>query len=577
MSEDLNQYRQPTLPSRNLGWNMYGAGVDAQGADGKPEPIEVGPPDADQLLIRIDAVGLCYSDAKLVKQGGDHPKLYHRDLANDPTRLGHEATVTILDVGEALTDRFTPGQRLAVNPDIHTDGRSTAYGYTIPGALIRYHLIGPEVLDADDGSYVIPIDDSIGYAAAALSEPWGCVEAAYTQRRRLSPLEGGVMWVLGRPDDPTEYQFSEGLDRPGRIITTNVPPQVMAMIDDKKRPDTAIEVRDDIDDYAGFAAEVTGGDGFDDIVLLDPRSSDQVEALAPHIAFRGILNLVGTERLDGMPGIDVGRIHYHYTALVGNPGPDIAASYGLARNRSELKPGGITLVVGAGGPMGQMHMQRAIELDDGPRTIIASDLDEARLAFATDRLAPLARAKGIEFIPVNPAGDPSTLADAVAAATGERGADDIILSVPVPAVMEQGAALLAPDGMLVLFAGVPNGSLAALNVSDVYLANAQFTGTSGLSTADQRLVLDKAKAGTLSPQRSLGAVGSIEAVTEGLQALIDGTFPGKVMIFPQLTGLPLTGLDDLAERHPDIGSKLAEDGAWTTEAEAALIDKFWQR
>ncbi|MBT8494686.1 MAG: alcohol dehydrogenase, partial [Deltaproteobacteria bacterium] len=190
---------------------------------------------------------------------------------------------------------------------------------------------------------------------------------------------------------------------------------------------------------------------------------------------------------------------------------------------------------------------------------------------------PLARAKGIEFISVNPAGDPSILADAVAAATGERGADDIILSVPVPAVMEQGAALLAPDGMLVLFAGVPNGSLAALNVSDVYLANAQFTGTSGLSTADQRLVLDKAKAGTLSPQRSLGAVGSIEAVTEGLQALIDGTFPGKVMIFPQLTGLPLTGLDDLAERHPDIGSKLAEDGAWTTEAEAALIDKFWQR
>jgi len=574
----VEQYRAVSGPSgENLGWNMYGSGVESQGRERAPEHIPVQTPASDQILVRVDAVGLCYSDAKLVMQGGSHPKLHGRDLANEPTRLGHEATVTVVQVGEDLAGQFTPGQRLAVQPDIHTNGKSTAYGYTIPGALIQYHLIGQEVLDADDGSYVIPIDDSIGYVAAALSEPWGCVEAAYTQRRRLSPLGGGVMWVLGRPDDTTPYVFSAGLDQPSRIITTNVPAQVIEMIENGKNPDATVEVRDDLDEagYAAFAEEETDGKGFDDIVMLDPRSASQVEAIAPHIAFRGILNLVGREPLDGKPAIDVGRIHYHYTALVGTPGPEIAASYGAERNRSQLSPGGVTLVVGAGGPMGQMHIQRAIELDDGPKTIIASDVDEARLTFATDRLAPLAESRGVKFVPVN-AASPGALAEVVEAETGGRGADDIVLSVPIPAVIEDGATLLAPDGMLVLFAGVPNGSLAALNVSDVYLSNAQFTGTSGLNTSDQQLVLNKASTGALSPQRSLGAVGGIDAVPDGLQALIDGRFPGKVVLFPQLSGLPLMGLPELAEAYPEIGKRLRGGDTWTPEAEAELLATFWR-
>src|SRR5690606_3952993 len=106
--------------------------------------------------------------------------------------------------GEDLADRYQPGQRLAIQPDIYVGGRSTAYGYTIPGGLIQFHLIGPEVLDADDGAYVIPVDDSIGYAAAALSEPWAGVGAACTHRRRVEPLEGGQTCTAGQPGDENE-------------------------------------------------------------------------------------------------------------------------------------------------------------------------------------------------------------------------------------------------------------------------------------------------------------------------------------------------------------------------------------
>ena len=219
-----DRYREGTapLPRPNLAWNTYGGGVESIGRDGRPEPVEVPAPAPDQLLVRVDAVGLCFSDVKLIRLGPEHPKLYGRDLSVDPIRMGHEATVTVIEAGDELADTYRTGDRLAIQPDIFIDGRSTAYGYTIPGGLIQYHLIGPEILAADGVSYVIPVADDIGYAAAALSEPWACVEAAYTQRRRLWPRSGGTAWVIGRPDDQRSYDFGETLRDAARVVLTGL-------------------------------------------------------------------------------------------------------------------------------------------------------------------------------------------------------------------------------------------------------------------------------------------------------------------------------------------------------------------
>jgi len=568
-------YPDAHMSTPNLGWNLHGVGVESMGRNGRPEPIVIPTPGPDQLLVRVDAVGLCYSDVKLINQGGAHPKLYGRNLAIEPTRLGHEATVTVIDVGTALQETYHRGQRLAIQPDIYVDNRSTAYGYTIPGGLIQYQLLGPEVLDGDDGAYVIDVDDDIGYAAAALSEPWACVEAAYTQRRRLAPLDGGIMWIVGHADDPVAYDFSSGLDAPSRVVLSDVSPYVSELVAAHARPNATIQARDAIgpDAYAALAKEMTNGTGFDDIVLLDPESSAQVTAMAAQVGFRGTLNLVGRRPLDGLPSIDAGRIHYHYTTYVGNQGPDIAASYGPTRNRAELRPGGVAVYVGAGGPMGQMHIQRALELAGGPQTLIAVDVDDARLQVVRDVLVPLAHERSRSLVVVNAGEDPAAPARVVAEVTGGVGADDVIVSVPVAAVMGDAARLMSADGMLVLFAGVPNGSLTPLDVTDVYLHNAQFTGTSGSRIADQEVVLAKAVAGELSPERSLAAVGGIEAAQDGVQAMLDGRFAGKIVIFPQLSGLDLMGIDELAARHPTIGQKL-DGGRWTTAAESEMIATF---
>ncbi|MFV0436918.1 MAG: zinc-binding dehydrogenase [Desulfopila sp.] len=572
---DRYHHANRSLPAEGWAWNMYGSGEANIGRDGRPELLPIPRPDADQMLVRIDSVGLCFSDVKLIRMGGSHPKLYNRDLRKEPTRLGHEASLTVIEVGENLRERYHPGQRLAVQPDIYQQGRSTAYGYTIPGGLIQYHLIGPEMLDTDEGACLLPVNEGMGYAEASLLEPWGCVLAAYTQRRRLEPKSGGIMWCVGRPGDTREYLFSAGLDAPATIVLTDVPASVAGLV---AATGTTTIVRNGLglDAYQALVAELTGGSGFDDIVMLDPRQAKTVSAVARCIARRGTLNLVGETALDGLVEADVGRLHYDYTAYLGNRGPDIAASYGEKRNRCDLKAQGTAVFVGAGGPMGQMHVQRAIEQKNGPRLIIATEVSDQRLQVLRDRFSPLAKENDCELLTFNPESQNQTLVEFVRKATKGQGADDVVVSVPIAAVMAEAATLLNPDGMLVFFAGVPNGTMAPLDMSGVYLNTTQYTGTSGLTLNDQLKVLELAETGDLSPRCSVGAIGGMQAAREGIQAMIEGRYSGKIIIFPQIHDLPLVGLNELKERFPEIADKLGAGDMWTAEAEEILFEKFWQ-
>lgn len=578
MTSQYNRYHAidpAKTPEEALTWNMYGAGEEKIGRNDAAELLPIPQPSADQMLVRIDSVGLCFSDVKLIRQGGAHPKLYNRDLEVEPTRLGHEACLTVIEVGDNLKEQYEVGQRLAVQPDIYQNGKSTAYGYTIPGGLIQYHLIGPEVLDTDAGPCLLPIPDDSGYAESSLLEPWGCVLASYTQRRRLDPKEGGIMWILGHPGDTTEYCFSKGLDAAATIVLTDVPASVLKLVEQST---AQIIVRDGItgDAITALSDELTDGKGFDDIVMLDPRSAAKVSDVARSIARRGTLNLVGSTPLDGLVDADVGRLHYDYIAFIGNRGPDIAASYGEERNRCELAEGGTAVFVGAGGPMGQMHVQRAIELPNGPKKIIATEVSDQRLEALRDSFGPLAQQNDCELLIFNPQNSDISLRDFVMQHTDNQGAEDVVVSVPIAAVMAEADTLMNKNGMMVFFAGVPNGTMAPLDISPVYMHNAQLTGTSGLTIDDQALVLKQTADGSLSPGRSVAAIGGMKAAKEGLLAVINGSYAGKIVIFPQFEDLPLLGLDELKDKLPEVGDKLDANGMWTQEAEAALFELCWK-
>jgi L-sorbose 1-phosphate reductase len=70
-------------------------------------------------------------------------------------------------------------------------------------------------------------------------------------------------------------------------------------------------------------------------------------------------------------------------------------------------------------------------------------------------------------------------------------------------------------------------------------------------------------------------VGGMNAARDGVEAMMEGRYPGKIVIFPQINDLPLLGLDELKERLPQVGALLGPGNVWTKEAEKALIEQFW--
>src|SRR5512138_589718 len=153
MTNKLEQYRQSAspLPQTNWLWPLDGAGFENLGkAD---QMIEVPLPDygPDDLLIRHDACGLCFSDIKVIAQGQDHPRIY-KDMKNDPVVLGHEVSMTVVGVGENLKDRIKVGDRLSMEPEIFYQGRSLAYGYWWQGGLSQYSVIGKAFYENDHGN-----------------------------------------------------------------------------------------------------------------------------------------------------------------------------------------------------------------------------------------------------------------------------------------------------------------------------------------------------------------------------------------------------------------------------------------
>jgi threonine dehydrogenase-like Zn-dependent dehydrogenase len=567
MNHPYQQAGSP-LPAQILSWPFYGAGLENLGVAGQPilEPLPTCGP--DEILVRVDALGLCASDAKMVRLGRQYPLFFERDFAQNPARLGHEAALTVIQVGAAWQKQYQSGQRLGIQPDVYLAGQRAIFGVNIPGAMTQYLTLDRRVLAGDEGSYVFPVPPELSYADVALLEPWACVEVAYSPTaRRLEPKPGGVMWLKGRPGDMSAYRMNCFLPS-RRVVLTDVPPGLAAWAQ-------PVEVIEDNSPYEpNRLAELTDGLGFDDIILLDPRQAEVVAAAIESLAPHGSLNLVTAQPLDGPVAVDMGRLHYQHLALLGCPGPDIAQAYGQMRNRSELRPDGVTWLVGAGGTMGRMNLQRLLEMPNGPRAIIATNRGQARLASLKQDFGPLAKAKGVELVAVSPTAEPDRLEAEIERLTAGRGCDDIVVVVPDSGAVELALPHLAFDGMLVMFAGVPTGHKVALPLDWVALHQAQFTGTSGSKVADQQRIIQKTQAGLLSPARAVAAIGGMRAMNQGLRAVMEQTYPGKVVIYSQLLDLPLLSLPELETALPPVFARLGSGSSWTAQAEQALFEHY---
>jgi len=122
-----------------------------------------------------------------------------------------------------------------------------------------------------------------------------------------------------------------------------------------------------------------------------------------------------------------------------------------------------------------------------------------------------------------------------------------------------------------VFAGLARGTFVPLDLNDVVHKGVRIIGHSASTIEDLRLMLHQTECGELSPNRSVAAIGSLSAARDGLAAVRDALFPGKVVIFPQIREFPLTSLPELKDKLPSVYVRLKDGHEWTTEAEEEFL------
>jgi L-sorbose 1-phosphate reductase len=547
------QFLHP-MPATMLSWRLKGTGLANLGTDGKPDTVPFPRYTEDDLVARVDACGLCFSDIKLIGAGSAHPRIEGRDLAKDPTVPGHEVSLTIVGVGDRWKGKFTVGSRYILQADIYVNRKTMAFGYALPGGLSQYVTLGKPVLEGDDGCYLLPLAAKTGRVEAALVEPWTCVIASYQIKARTAPKNGGVLYVAGS---------AEG--------------QVVLDLDGMEAGK-----------YSAIAADGLSADNAAKLGALARRLGKKVQAgpagLQPtdvvcagtpsRERFLAIQEMVDADAVIGVhtasPGadlpIDVGRVHYRGVRLVGSTDGTVYASY---RNnpREALKPGGKAWFVGGAGPMGTMHVIKAIMDDQGPSTVLVTDMSDERLANLAHLVSILAK-KGGRKVDL-------TVRNAKAVAPGDLeqfgGFDDVVGLVPVPAIITDASRWLAPQGVYNIFAGVKVGTIADLPLEPIAMGKVRITGSSGSPLSAMRDTLALTEAGRLATALSLAAVGDMASAARGLQALIDNTYAGKVVIFPFAADLGLRSIAELAKELADVQPRLLDAQYWTNEAEAVFL------
>lgn len=526
-------------------------------------------PNPYQILAKVEAVGLCFSDLKLLKQFDKHvrksqivsgiePSIlseipsYKTGL--EPTVPGHEAFCTIVAVGDKV-QRHEPGQRVLVQTDyrwLRTAESNAAFGYNFEGGLQQYVLMDERVIvDPNrNESFLIPVEKELSASSVALVEPWACVESSYITEERNAILAGGKLLVVadsGRAIEGLQDAFSTD-GKPGSVTVCCVNDDQSKVVDALDISLTAVGSLSELDDEA-----------YDDIVYFG-SDKETIEILNDKLAAKGIINIVlGGQTIGANVSVGIGRTHYGLTRWIGTTGTNAAESYKNIPAEGEVRKGDKVLIVGAAGPMGQMHTIRLVCSGVGNLTVVGTDFDDERLASLESKAEPMAAERGVKLSLINPQKTP----------VNEKFSYFAIMA-PVGALVAQ-AVKDSMDGTIInIFAGIPASVKQDLDL-DTYIANRCFMfGTSGSRLSDMKVVLEKVLSGQLDTDCSVDAVSGMAGAIDGIRAVENRLMAGKIIVYPELKHLPLIPLSKLAEKYPSVAEKL-NNGIWTKEAEQELL------
>ena len=229
------------------------------------------------------------STHKEALQGSDHKRV-PKDIERKPIIVGHEFCGEIVEVGRKWKDKFTPGSRFSIQPNIKYNGSmgglgAPGYSYQYIGGAATYVVIPNEVMEQN---CLLSYKSDV-FFHGSLAEPMSCIVAAFRAAyhveenyiHNMGIREGGALAILAGVGPM-------GLGAIDYAIHSSRKPRLLVVTDiDDKRLQRAASIytaedarKNGVDlryvntkgnaDAAQPLRGLAGGRGFDDVFVFAP-------------------------------------------------------------------------------------------------------------------------------------------------------------------------------------------------------------------------------------------------------------------------------------------------------------------
>ncbi len=322
----------------------------------------------DEILAKVVCDSICMSSYKATHEADVHKRV-PRNVATEPTIIGHEFAGEVVQVGAKWQKQFTPGDKFSIQPALNYEKgpvgvlSAPGYSYRYIGGDATYVVIPAEVMEL---GCLLKFEGD-GFYPASLAEPLSCVIGAMHANYHTTPgsyihkmdvKQGGAMALLAGvgPMGLALINYAIHRDRvPKLLVVTDIDQTRLDRAASLYTPAEAAKKGIDLryvntgkmENVPAALKELNGGNGYDDVFVFAPVAPviEQGDAI---LGFDGCLNFfAGPANPDFRASLNFYNVHYTASHIAGTSGGNADDMIeGLGMMSKGLDPAGLVTHIG---------------------------------------------------------------------------------------------------------------------------------------------------------------------------------------------------------------------------------------
>lgn len=267
----------------------------------------------DEVLVRVKSAAVCGTDVRMYRNGvagvdEDHPLV-----------IGHELSGIIEKTGKNVT-AYREGMRVAVAPNMgcgicddcirgngHMCKEYKALGINLNGGFAEYVRIPAQAVRAGN---IIPLEEHVSYAEAAITEALSCVYNGISQCR-IKP--GDYVLVIGAGPIGVMHAVLAKMSGAGRVYINDISKDRLKLC--KEIDPSFITVCENVTE---FMEKDTNGHGADVVITACPVPAAQQSAIEIAANYGRVCFFGGLPEGKKMVSLNSNLIHYKQLVVTGS-------------------------------------------------------------------------------------------------------------------------------------------------------------------------------------------------------------------------------------------------------------------